>query len=66
MGCAGLTDLIAMMEPGLTALLDVHAKGGKASAAALALWQEFTAARLALVALAPLADSDETGETLVG
>ena len=54
----GLSDLIAMMEPGLSALLEVHARGHDASAPALALWQEFSAARSALVALAPLSDDD--------
>ena len=54
----GLSDLIAMMEPGLTALLAVHAQGGNASTAAMTLWQEFAAARLALVALAPVVDTD--------
>lgn len=53
----GLSDLIAMLEPGLCALLEVHARGGEASAAALALWQEFSAARAALVTLAPPDDA---------
>ena len=49
----GVDDLTAMMEPGLTALLAVHARGADPAAAALALWQEFHVARSALLALAP-------------
>lgn len=49
----GVEDLTAIMEPGLAALLAVHARGADASAPALALWQEFHAARNALLALAP-------------
>jgi hypothetical protein len=41
------------MEPGLAALLAVHARGVNPAAAALALWQEFHAARAALLALTP-------------
>jgi hypothetical protein len=41
------------MEPGLAALLAVSARGGNPAAAALALWQEFDAARAALLLLAP-------------
>ena len=58
----GLSDLIAMMEPGLSALLEVHARGGDASAPALALWQEFSKARLALVALAPPGNDDQEAD----
>jgi hypothetical protein len=47
----GVEDLVAIMEPGLAALIAVHSSGGDASAPAAALWQEFTAARDALVAL---------------
>jgi hypothetical protein len=47
----GVEDLVAIMEPGLAALIAVHTGGGDASAPASALWQEFTAARDALVAL---------------
>ncbi|NBC36978.1 hypothetical protein GTZ99_10465 [Novosphingobium sp. FSY-8] len=51
-------DLVAVMEPGLKALLEVHARGVCAQAPALALWQEFVAARQALVMLAaPAADN---------
>lgn len=49
----GVEDLTAIMEPGLAALLAVHARGADASAAALALWQEFHLARGALLALLP-------------
>lgn len=49
----GITDLSAIMRPGLTALLAVRARGQDASTAALALWQEFHAARDTLLGLAP-------------
>ncbi len=49
----GIADLCAIMEPGLTALLAVHARGANTAPAALALWQEFHVARAALVALTP-------------
>jgi hypothetical protein len=44
-------DLVALMAPGLSALLAVHGHGGDTSAPALALWQEFAAGREALVSL---------------
>lgn len=49
----GIEDLTAIMEPGLAALLAVHARGVDPAPAATALWQEFSAARDALLALAP-------------
>ncbi|MEO0031769.1 MAG: hypothetical protein RIS94_1527 [Pseudomonadota bacterium] len=49
----GVDDLAAMMEPGLTALLAAHAQGVSPAPAAMALWQEFLAARAALLALIP-------------
>ena len=49
----GIDDLSAVMEPGLAALLAVHARGINPATAALALWQEFCAARAALLALTP-------------
>ena len=49
----GIDDLAAIMEPGLAALLAVHARGASASIPALALWQEFHSARAALLALTP-------------
>lgn len=53
----GLADLSAVLEPGITALLAVHARGVDPAAPALALWQEFVAARDALLALEPPAGS---------
>ena len=53
----GIEDLTAIMEPGMAALLAVHARGVSPAAAALALWQEFHAARAALLALTPPTDS---------
>lgn len=49
----GVEDLSAVMEPGISALLAVHARGVDPAAAAAALWREFVAARDALLALAP-------------
>lgn len=51
----GVDDLSAIMETGIGALLAVHARGIDARTAALSLWHEFMAARLALLALAPQA-----------
>jgi hypothetical protein len=49
----GIEDLSAIMEPGLSALLAVHARGASPAAAAQALWQEFLRARNALMDLTP-------------
>ncbi|WP_338466932.1 hypothetical protein RXV95_15565 [Novosphingobium sp. ZN18A2] len=49
----GVDDLVAIMEPGLSALMAVRARGADPAPAALALWHEFIAARTALLALAP-------------
>jgi len=49
----GVEDLAAILDPGLAALLAVHDSGSDAAPAASALWQEFLAARDALLALAP-------------
>lgn len=53
----GVADLAAIMQPGLKALLAVHARGQDPTAAALTLWREFHAGRAALLALAPQAGS---------
>ena len=49
----GVGDLAAIMQPGLKALLAVHARGQDPTAAALTLWREFHAGRAALLALVP-------------
>lgn len=49
----GVTDIAAIMQPGLAALLAVRARGQDATAPALALWQEFHAARAAVMRLLP-------------
>jgi hypothetical protein len=49
----GLADLTAVMEPGLAALLAIHERGADPAVPALALWEEFHAARCALLALLP-------------
>jgi hypothetical protein len=53
-------DLVAVIEPGVAALLVVHERGGNAAPAARALWQEFVAARGGLLALAPTEADDES------
>ncbi len=50
---AGIEDISAVMEPGLTALLAVQARGADAGAAAAALWEEFVRARDAVTGLLP-------------
>ncbi len=50
-----IDDLTAIMEVGLAALLAVNARGTDCRAAAIALWDEFTTARSALLALTPTA-----------
>lgn len=49
----GVDDLAAVMEPGLGALLSIHRRGADPAIAARALWDEFAAARSALLALVP-------------
>jgi len=49
----GVEDLAAVMEPGLAALLSIHARGANPAAAAQALFEEFRAARAALLTLVP-------------
>ena len=49
----GVDDLAAIMRPGLAALLALQTDGVLTTAAATALWQEFLAARAALLALVP-------------
>ncbi|MGX7951123.1 hypothetical protein ACWPM1_01040 [Tsuneonella sp. HG249] len=49
----GITDLFAMMRPGLQALFAVSAAGRDPTAAALTLWREYHHARAALLALVP-------------
>lgn len=49
----GIDDLSAIMQAGIAALLGIHTKGASPVAPARALWNEFTAARAALLALAP-------------
>jgi hypothetical protein len=53
----GIDDLSAIMEAGLAALLGLNARGAASFAPALALWQEFHAARAALLELVPAPDA---------
>lgn len=48
-----VADLAAVMEPGLSALLAISARGADARPAARALWAEYQAARSAILALLP-------------
>ncbi len=48
----GVADLAAVMEPGLTALISVHARGAEPQAPARALLDEFNSACKAIVSLA--------------
>lgn len=52
----GVADIAAFMQPGLTALLAVNARGQDARVPARALWNEFLLARDAVMALVPAAD----------
>ena len=49
----GVSDMAAMMTPGVKALLAVAARGQDPTAAALTLWREYHHARTALLALLP-------------
>ncbi len=49
----GTEDMVAVMEPGVAALLGVNARGASPRPAALALWREFVEARDALLTLLP-------------
>ncbi|MFV0643521.1 MAG: hypothetical protein ACK5NN_03340 [Sphingomonadaceae bacterium] len=48
-----ISDLAAIMQPGLTALLAVNARGLDAQTPARTLWQEFYASREAILGLLP-------------
>lgn len=50
---AACAELAAVMEPGITALLAVNARGADCKPAALALWREFIAARKSMLDLLP-------------
>ena len=46
-------DLAAVMEPGISALLAISARGANPAPAAQALWREYSAARAAMLTLLP-------------
>ena len=46
-------DLAAVMEPGISALLAISARGSNPGPAARALWQEYSTARAAMLTLLP-------------
>ncbi len=56
----GVADLAAIMEPGITALLSVNARGADPRPAAIALWREFATARTAVLDLLPPSGSLES------
>ena len=47
----GVADLVAVLEPGIEALLAVNARGADPRPAAQALWREFDAGREAVLAM---------------
>ena len=49
----GIEDLLAVLVPGLSALLTAHARSSDITPPALALWREFQSARDALLMLTP-------------
>lgn len=49
----GITDLAAIMEAGLVALLAISARGGDCRVAAETLWREYLGARALLLDLLP-------------
>ena len=49
-----MEDIDAMLQPGLTALQAIEARGTDATAPALTLWREFYNAREGLMGLAPV------------
>lgn len=49
----GIADLSAVMQPGLSALLAIHAQGADIGVAARTLWEEFDHGRAAVLALLP-------------
>lgn len=51
LAATSISDLAAMMEPGIATLLDVHAAGSDPHVAANALWREFKATREAVLNL---------------
>ncbi|GGE04588.1 hypothetical protein GCM10011515_25230 [Tsuneonella deserti] len=56
----GISDISAMMRPGLKALLAVTERGQDPTAAALTLWREYLHARAALLDLLPEYLADES------
>ena len=54
-----LADIDAILQPGLTALHAIRARGQDTTAPALALWREFHASRSSLLALARTAGSTQ-------
>ena len=48
-----IADLAAVMEPGIAALLALHARGADSRPAALTLWREFVSARGAIMSVLP-------------
>lgn len=53
-----LSDIDAILQPGLTALRNIHGRGQDTTAPALALWREFHALRSSLLGLACESESE--------
>lgn len=60
----GIADLSAVMQPGLAALLAIHAQGADTGVAARTLWEEFEHGRAAVLALLPPPCDEGTGAGL--
>lgn len=60
----GISDMVAMMEPGVKALLAVADRGQDPTAAAFSLWCEFREARSALLSLVPDSDCPESSQRI--
>ena len=57
----GLEDLDAIIQPGVTALLAIEARGKDVTAPALALWREFYSSRQSMLTLCAHADLKSPG-----
>ena len=55
-----LGDIDAILQPGLTALRNIQARGQDTTAPALALWREFHALRSSLLVLARIDQEEQT------
>ncbi len=61
----GMQEIEAILQPGLTALRTIEARGRDTTAPALALWREFYNTRSALLALCPEESHDEASDSSI-